>query len=366
MQGGIRIGSLLGIPFFLNPSWFLVLALVTWSYGSGLAEAFPELSGLATSLLGLLTALLLFSSVLAHELGHSWVAQQQGITVKSITLFLFGGLASLEKESETPAGAFWVAIAGPLVSITIFLGLSLATAVVPVAGPLAAILGLLTYINLVLALFNLIPGLPLDGGNILKAVVWKITGKPYKGLAFASRMGQLLGWTAVVLGVLSVLGLSQVGSLWTLLIGWFLLQNAGRTAQSAEIQGQLSGLTAVDALVPDPALVNASLSLRDLADQAIVSSTQQFWVLDDAGHCIGTVDTEALRAVATQDWTSRTVASIVQALDRTVAIATTESLWSVVQTLDQKRQKELVVMTEDGKFVGVLSIQRIRELLQPV
>ncbi len=364
MQGGIRIGSLLGIPFFLNPSWFLVLALVTWSYGSGLAEAFPELSSVAAIILGLLTALLLFSSVLAHELGHSWVAQQQGIAVKSITLFLFGGLASLEKESETPAGAFWVAIAGPLVSITLFVALSVVTAVLPFSGPLAAILGLLTYINLVLALFNLIPGLPLDGGNILKAAVWKVTGKPYKGLAFASRMGQVLGWTAIGLGVLSVLGISQIGSLWTLLIGWFLLQNAGRTAQSAEIQGQLSGLTAVDALLNEPPLVSMTLSLRELADMAIVSGAQQFWVLDEAGHCIGTVDTEALRAVAAQDWPSQTVASIMQALDATIAIATTESLWSIVQTLDQQRQKELVVTADDGSFVGILSVRRIRELLQ--
>lgn len=116
MNGNIRIGNLFGIPFFINPSWFFVLALVTWSYGSGLTQ-FPELTGVMPWLLGLVTALLLFSSVLAHELGHSFVAISQGIPVKSITLFIFGGLATLEKESETPLQAFSVAIAGPLVSL---------------------------------------------------------------------------------------------------------------------------------------------------------------------------------------------------------------------------------------------------------
>ena len=205
MNGTIRVGNLFGIPFYIHPSWFLVLGLVTWSYSSGLGAQFPLLSGGLALLLGLMTALLLFASVVAHELGHSFVAKAQGIDVKSITLFIFGGLASLEKESKTPAEAFWVAIAGPLVSLLLF-GLFTAIGFGTVtSGPLAAILGVLASVNLALALFNLIPGLPLDGGNILKALVWKITGNPYKGVVFASRVGQVFGWVAIASGLLPLM-----------------------------------------------------------------------------------------------------------------------------------------------------------------
>ncbi len=198
----IRMGKLFGIPFYINPSWFLILGLVTWTYGSGLATAFPYLGNGLALLLGLITALMLFASVVAHELGHSFVAIRQGIDVKSITLFIFGGLASLEKESETPSEAFWVAIAGPLVSLMlwgIFETISMTTATSEV---FSVILGAIASVNLVLCLFNLIPGLPLDGGNILKAIVWKITGNPNKGVVFFSRVGQVFGWIAIASGLL--------------------------------------------------------------------------------------------------------------------------------------------------------------------
>ena len=220
MNGNLRVGSLFGIPFFINVSWFFVLALVTLNFGGGLAAQFPGLGVQAWSL-GLVLGLLLFGSVLLHELGHSFAAKQQGIGVNSITLFLFGGLASLEDEAKTPTGAFWIAVAGPLVSLALFGLLTGIASSGLMSGPMATIVALLAYINLILATFNMIPGLPLDGGNVLKAVVWKITGNRYRGIRWASRMGQLIGWLAISLGALSVLGLSNIGSFWTLIIGWF-------------------------------------------------------------------------------------------------------------------------------------------------
>ena len=160
MNNNLRLGSLFGSPFFVNPSWFLVVGLVTLSYGEQLS-LFPQLTGAAPWGLGLATALLLFASVVAHELGHSLLAIAQGIEVKSITLFLFGGLANLEKESETPLEAFAVAIAGPLVSLILFGLLTVVGANLTLPLPFQAIVSLLAAINLALALFNLIPGLPL-------------------------------------------------------------------------------------------------------------------------------------------------------------------------------------------------------------
>ncbi|NES84410.1 MAG: site-2 protease family protein, partial [Moorea sp. SIO2B7] len=290
MNGSIRVGNLFGIPFYVNPSWFLVLALVTFDFGGDLTN-FSGLSGVLPWFLGFVTALLLFASVLAHELGHSFVAIQQGIEVKSITLFLFGGLASLEKESKSPLEAFLVAIAGPAVSLLLFALLYSVQANANLASSLASIVGLLASINLALALFNLIPGLPLDGGNILKALVWQVTDNPHKGVLFASRVGQFFGWGGIIYGVLPILLYGSFNGIWFALIGLFLLQNAGMSAQSAMVQDQLDGLTAEDAVIANSPIVFADLSLREFANEYIIGKNQwrKFVVTDEAGQLLGVV-----------------------------------------------------------------------------
>lgn len=367
MNGNLRVGNLFGIPFYVNVSWFLVLALVTWQYGSGLAAAFPYLAGALPWVLGLGAALLLFASVLAHELGHSFAAMKQGIGVNSITLFLFGGLAALEKESETPKGAFWVAIAGPLVSFALFGLLSVAGLVLPLSGPIAGIVGLLAYINLALGAFNLIPGLPLDGGNVLKAIVWKITGQPYKGLMFASRTGQVIGWSAIALGAASVVGLSPVGSVWTLLIGLFMLQNANRSAQYGEVQGRLAGLTAEDAIAADSPVVNARVSLREFADDALLaapSAWRKFLVADETGALVGTVLVDALRQIPREQWASTSVAAIMESASTIQTVVADRPLVEVIQTLETHRVQALAVVRNDGSLAGLLEKSSIQALLQ--
>ncbi|MGF1459186.1 MAG: site-2 protease family protein [Leptolyngbyaceae cyanobacterium] len=367
MNGNLRAGNLFGIPFYVNISWFLVLALVTWNYGSGLAAAFPDLPGTIPWLLGLVAALLLFGSVLAHELGHSFAALQQGISVKSITLFLFGGLAALEKESDQPGGALKVAIAGPLVSLLLFAVLFTAGQVWAFGGPAGAIVSLLAYINLALGIFNLLPGLPLDGGNVLKAIVWKITQDPYKGIAFASRTGQLIGWLAIGTGAAAVAGLSPIGNVWTLLIGWFLLSNANRSAQSASVQQKLNGLTAADATVRESPIVDQSVSLRAFADEVILNSEgrwKKFLVVDAAGQLVGTVSAEVLREVPRDRWADTSIAAI---MDREMALTTVDSdqpLLEVVRTLDEKKLSVLAVIRENGQLLGLLEKQSISQLLQ--
>ena len=367
MNGNIRIGNLFGIPFYVNLSWFLVLALVTWDYGGGLAAAFPALGGALPLLLGFVAALLLFASVLAHELGHSFVALSQGIQVNSITLFLFGGLAALEKESETPRGAFWVAIAGPLVSFALFGVFFAAAQALPLSGPILAIVSLLAYINLALGSFNLIPGMPLDGGNVLKALVWKITGNPYRGIVFASRVGQFIGWSAISLGAASVLGLSPFGSIWTLLIGLFLLQNANRTAQFGEVQAQLDGLTAADAVIAASPIVTADLTLRDFADEALLSGQQswrKFLVVDAEEFLLGTVSVEALRLVPRDQWSAILVSDIMNPADAPITVSSNLPLLEVIKTLEQKQLSTLAVLRDNGALMGLLEKASIQSLLQ--
>lgn len=365
MNQNIRVGNLFGIPFYVNPSWFLVLGLVTISYGSGLAGQFPGLSTPIAWGLGLFTALLLFGSVLAHELGHSFVALKQGIGVKSITLFLFGGLASLEKESETPADAFWVAIAGPLVSLLIA-GLTAIVAIsTGVSGPFAAILGVLASVNLALALFNLIPGLPLDGGNILKALVWKITGNPYKGVKFAGRVGQLFGWLAITSGLFPLLAGGGI-NFWNVLIGWFLLQNAGQAAQYATLQDRLTGLTAADAVIEKSPIVTDSLTLREFAEHRVLDQRlwRTFLVTNADGQLVGTLNVDDLRTVPAVLWPETLVSALVKPIESELTVDSDRPLSEVIRLLEERKLTAMSVVQANGILVGLLEKTAIINLLQ--
>ncbi len=367
MNGNLRIGNLFGIPFFINISWFFVLALTALNFGGGLAAQFPWL-GASALILGLAAGILLFVSVLLHELGHSFAARQQGIGVNSITLFLFGGLASLDDEAKTPAGAFWIAVAGPLVSLGLFCLLTIIASSGLVTGPIAAITSLLAYINLILATFNMIPGLPLDGGNVLKAVVWKISGNRYRGIRWASRSGQVIGWAAIVLGTLSVLGLSNAGSFWTLIIGWFILQNAGQSAQSATVQEALVGLTAADAVVENSPIVSVNDTLREFADTAITLGSNSPWhrflVKADDNQLAGIVELETLKSVPSAQWSAYQVQDFLKPIAQEIRVPATQPLLEVIQQLETQGTQTLAVTQENGTLVGLLEKAQIANLVQ--
>ena len=224
MRSGWRVGSILGIPLYLDTSWFVIVLLVTFVYGSN--PIWQQNWGDVAWIIGLSMALLLFGSVLLHELGHSLVAKSQGIQVNSITLFLFGGIAAIDQESKTPGQAFQVAIAGPAVSLGLYGLLTLTVAVLSLPTPIAVLFANVAQINLVLTVFNLIPGLPLDGGQVLKAAVWKATDSRIKGVRWAARTGQVLGWTAVGGGLLAYLAQPSLDLIWIVLIGGFAIRNA--------------------------------------------------------------------------------------------------------------------------------------------
>ncbi|MDJ0582255.1 site-2 protease family protein [Crocosphaera sp.] len=365
MNNNIRVGNLFGIPFYVNPSWFLVLGLVTFSYGEQLSF-FPQLNGLLPWLLGFIAALLLFASVLAHELGHSFVAISQGIDVKSITLFLFGGLANLEKESDTPLEAFLVAIAGPGVSLLLSAIFFLVGFNFNLSTPIEAIIELLAFINLVLGLFNLIPGLPLDGGNILKSLVWKITGNPNKGIIFASRVGQVFGWLAVAIGGLSILGILRFGSFWTLLIGFFLLQNAGNSAQSAKVQETLNGYTAEDAIIPNSPIVVSGLTIREFVNNYVIGKNQwrKFLVVNEEGTLSGVLEVERLKKIPTSDWTEIRLFEVIQPVTDLITIQAEATLLEVVKLLEDDPFKQLTVIGENGQVLGLLEKNSVINLLQ--
>ncbi|WP_414624773.1 site-2 protease family protein [Calothrix sp. CCY 0018] len=347
-----RIGSLFGIPLYLDPLWFLILGLATLNFGA----SYQELGTVQAWSAGIVMALLLFGSVILHELGHSLVAQKQGIKVNSITLFLFGGIAAIEEESKTPGQAFQVAIAGPLVSIGLFVLLRLASAAIPDTIALHMMLGDLARINLVLALFNLIPGLPLDGGQVLKAGLWKATGNRYKAVRLAARAGQILGYAAIALGlVVDYITGELITGLWIALLGWFAIRNATTYLRVTQLQETLLKMVASDAMTREFRVVDADKSLRSFADEYLFASDRsQVFFADRDGRYQGMVCVDDLRVIERSLWETQTVQSIVRPLHEIPTVKESTSLVEVITKLEKEKLQRLTVLSPAGAIAGLI------------
>ncbi len=347
-----RIGVLFGIPLFLDPLWFVILGLATLNFGI----SYQELGTVQGWSAGIIMALLLFGSVLLHELGHSLVAQKQGIKVNSITLFLFGGMAAIEEESKTPGQAFQVAIAGPLVSIGLSVLLFLMAAAIPDTIALHMMLGDLARINLVLALFNLIPGLPLDGGQVLKAAFWKATGNRFKAVRLAARAGQILGYAAIALGLLVDFSTGElVTGLWIAFLGWFGIRNATTYLRVTQLQETLLAMVASDAMTREFRVVDADKSLRSFADEYLLASNQsQVYFADRDGRYQGMVNVDDLRVIERSLWETQTVQSIVRPLDEIPTVEESTSLVEVITKLENEKLQRITVLSPAGAIAGLI------------
>ncbi len=351
MRQGWRIGSVFGIPLFIDPSWFFILILVTVSYSldwQGLNwQGFEWLAGFVM-------ALLLFSSVLLHELGHSLVARSQGISVNSITLFLFGGVASIAEESKTPGQAFQVAIAGPSVSLCLFVLLISLCQVLPVE-PARVVLERLAWVNLVLALFNLIPGLPLDGGQVLKAAVWKFTGSRIQGVRWAARSGFLLGGSAIAFGVLLYLEQANFAFLWIALLGWFGVRSARTYGQVANLQEKLMRLVAADAMTRDFRVVDARDTLRQFADQYVMEDSHPTaYFASSDGRYRGLVSMDELRQRERSQWERQTLQDIAKPLDEIGSVQEMTPFPQLILDLEASEMSYITVLSPAGSVSGVV------------
>lgn len=359
-----RIGKIFGIPLFLDPSWFVILALITFLDGKNWQGLYSHW-GIFVWLAGFVTALLLFTSVLLHELGHSLVALSQGIRVNSITLFLFGGVASIEEESKTPGKAFQVAIAGPVVSFALFGCLSILGLVIPPNSPGAILINEIAHINLVLALFNLIPGLPLDGGQILKALVWKVTHNRFRGVHWASQSGKLLGSGAIALGLIAVYVDQSFGAFWIILLGWFGIQNANNYDRVTNIQEALLNLTAQDAITRNYRVVEAGMSLRDFASQYLLEEhhTLAYFASSD-GRYRGLVSLEKFRDLERSLWEQKTVYDITSPLADLISVTEQTPLGTIVNKMEYFDLRFITVLSPAGTVSGVIDRAEIVRALR--
>ena len=369
MGEGFQLLRIRGIPLRIHPSWFLILALATVSFRQQYGEQALLGAGVPGSealswLLALATALLLFVSVLLHELGHSFAAIAQGVKVRSITLFLLGGVASIERESTTARGALIVAAAGPLVSLVLAAGLigasHGATHLSPALGALVSQLGEL---NLVLGLFNLLPGLPLDGGLILKALVWQWTGSQRRGVQVATASGLMLSLLAIGLGTVVLLRSGSAGGLWLILLGWFGFGAARNQTQSQALQTVLRDLKVRDGARRRYRVLDPSTSLRQLSRLRLADpeGLADWLLVCEGGRWRGLIDDAPLQTLPVQRWDDERIGDHLQPLAELPSIRDDAPLWQAVLQLEAASPPRLLVLSAAGLPCGTIERPELAE-----
>ncbi len=353
-KGTITIGHVWGIPIQINPSLFLILALVTWTLAGGLLpDAYPQLSDVGRWLTALLTALLFFASILFHELAHAWVARRNGIPVLSITLYIFGGIAQIGGKPKTASAEFRIAAVGPLSSLVlaaIFYGLNRGFAD---RGYFGASSEWLAYINLILALFNLLPGYPLDGGRILESIVWGFTKKQETGVRVAGTAGQIIAYGLIGFGVFRVFGGDVFGGIWSVLIG-FVLHNAATTEKRAFLQqGQLAGVpvSQVMGIVREPE-VPAGLTMQQLVERHILGQGQASFIVTADGNPVGVLSLRDVSDVPRVDWEQTTTGDVMTPLTELPRVSPNDELLTAVQVMDANQLLQVPVF-EDSRLAGL-------------
>jgi Zn-dependent protease len=355
MKGGIRVGAILGIPLYIDPSLILILGLLTIDFSASFAQISPNLAWL----FGLITALLLFTSILMHELGHSLTAKANGISIESITLNFLGGLTSMKRETQNPGTEFKVAIAGPLVSLALGVVLLLLGFLLQGQQTIVSIMAVqLGQINLILGIFNLAPGLPLDGGQIIKAAVWKYTGNYFTGIRVAARCGQVLGWFGILWGFAVSFSSGQfLSGLWLIILGWFILANAGAYLQITDLQQALSELTAEVAMTREFRILDADMSLRQFADEFLLMQNQEdqpLYFASSNGRDRGMVIPSELRNSDRQEWVTKTINDITKPIKSLDAVELSDKITEVIKLLETKKLRELTVLSRVGSVAGVI------------
>lgn len=360
----ISIGRIFGIPIGLDYSWFVIFALITWtlasSYYPSEFKGWPELTYWVT---GAATALMLFVSVLLHELGHSVVALRYGISVRSITLFLFGGVAQIEQEPPSPVSEFFIALAGPLVSLVLAVFFHSVQSLVAGVEPLLGLAKYLAYINFALVLFNAIPGYPLDGGRVFRAIVWAITGDMRRATVVAATSGRFFAFMLIFAGVWQMFAGNLGGGMWLAFIGWFLDTAASAQVQQMMFHDLLLGHRVAQAMGTHGVTVPADLNLQELVDDHILGSGQRSFLVARGGETVGMVTLQGVRQVARSEWPTTSVAKVMLPVDRLKRVDADAELWSALQNMDRDGVNQLPV-TRQGRIVGMLSREDVITFLR--
>ncbi|HEU0003990.1 MAG TPA: site-2 protease family protein [Ktedonobacteraceae bacterium] len=365
MPGSIRLGKIAGIDIHAHLSWFIILVLLTWSLASGwFAQLFPGWATTTYWIAAFISALLLFACVLTHELAHALIARLHGLNVRNITLFIFGGAAHIEEDMQRPGVEFKVAIAGPIASF-LLAGAAFLLAL-PLRGSGAsaeAVLDYLTVSNLLLGAFNLFPGFPLDGGRVLRAIVWKVTGNFKKATRIASGVGQASGYLLIFLGIAQFFTGNFFNGLWIVFIGWFLLSAAQSANTQVELQSILRGISASQVMTLHPATVPANISVQKLVDEYFLALGQRAVPVMQGDYLAGLITLTDVMRVPRERWSYTPVGHIMRLLEQIYTATPEQPLQEVLQVMGTQGMNQIPVV-EDGRLVGLLSRESIIHYLQ--
>jgi Zn-dependent protease/predicted transcriptional regulator len=383
-RAGFGIGRIFGIQVRIDWSWLFIFFLVTWNLAFLFADLHPEWNLAVRWGLAITASLLFFLSVLAHELAHSLVARRSGIPVRNITLFLFGGVSNIERNPKSPIDEFMIAIVGPLTSVivgglligaAVALGASGVSPANPTgfligASPAVTILLWLGSINILLGIFNMVPGFPLDGGRVLRSIFWKITGDFRKATRYASRVGQFVAWVFIVAGIAMIFGLQipifgsgLVGGVWLAFIGWFLNSAASQSYQQVVIDDILGDIPVERLMRTDPPVVSARITIDELINEQVMGTDDHAFPVMEGGQMVGLITLEDVRHVSRPEWSGTTVEEIMTPADKLITVTGSEDAAEALRKLSRKDVNQLPVI-DGNHLIGLLRRRDIVRWLQ--
>ena len=364
MQSSLRIGKIAGITIYIHISWIIILVFLTLSLAT---DWFPQLyKGWSSStywIVGLLSALLLFVAVLLHELAHSLVARARGLPVNNITLFIFGGVSNIEEEPKSPGVEFQMAFVGPLVSLLIGIIAYLLDLAVRNGSPLDAILGYLAVSNILLGIFNLIPGFPLDGGRVLRSIIWKASGSLRKATRATTIVGQFIAYLFILWGIWQFFGCNILNGIWIGFIGWFLLNAAQSANAQVMLQTMFKGVTVEKVMNPSPAIVPANISLQRLIDEYFLPQGLRSAIVMQGDLLAGLITLGDIRHVPREEWSQTPVGHAMIPLEKLHVVSPEQNLNDVLPLMTGQDINQLPVV-QNGRLVGILSRDAIMRYIE--
>ncbi|MGB8787380.1 MAG: site-2 protease family protein [Candidatus Acidiferrales bacterium] len=360
----IPIGRILGIPIELDYSWFLIAGLITWMLA---VNYYPvEFKGgtiVEYWLMGAVTAVLFFASLLVHELAHSWVALRYKIPVERITLFIFGGVSQIAGEPPSASAEFLIAIVGPLTSFALAALFYFSEPLLVNIAPVLAIAKYLALINGILGLFNLIPGFPLDGGRVFRAIVWGVNKNFRRATLIAASTGRFFGFLFIFLGVWQALRGNVINGLWIAFIGWFLESAAGAQIQQQMLQGLLVGHKVSEAMGTACTHVPGDTPLQKLVDQEVLSHGRRCFLVDRGGRAVGLLTLHDIKEIPRASWATATAAQAMVPLEKVSSVDPNSELWKTLEKMGGDGINQMPVMRGED-IVGMLSRGDIVKYLQ--
>jgi Zn-dependent protease/CBS domain-containing protein len=359
----IQVGKILGIPIYLDYSWFLILALLTWMLAqSYFPLEFKNWSKLAYWSAGFITSIFFFFSILLHEFGHAIIAKKYKLKVKKITLFVFGGVAEISKEPPKSSAEFWIAIAGPTTSF-ILAGIFYLSAKFFIENQyLLASFRYLALINFILAIFNLIPGFPLDGGRIFRAIVWAVTKNYKRATTIAANSGRFFGYLFIMFGIFQIFQNNVFNGLWIAFIGWFLESAAISQVQRQALNDLLFGHQVHEALSNDFGIIYPDSNVQDIIDNPFIGAHRRDLLVKDENTMVGFLTPRQIKSMSINDRKNKTIKDVMMPLEDMIKINSNEPLLDALKARDENNESEIPII-ENGNCVGILNQASILQFI---